>query len=159
MPIVACVPSVSRLATLVAAVAISTALAVTTRAAAGSPTRASWTAAANGICTTGNTQIRRLPTGKAPAVLAANFRVMTRIVNRENAKLSVLPRPVSELPNINFFLSKSRALAPIYDQAARAEDKNDKSGVTNVLTMINKVRYWYDFAARVLGARVCAEAS
>jgi hypothetical protein len=71
----------------------------------------------------------------------------------------VLPRPVSELPNISFFLSKARALVPLYDQAARAEATRDKPALTRVLTMINTVGSWYDFAARVLGARVCAEAS
>jgi hypothetical protein len=147
------------LATLVAAVAVSTALAFSTCAAAGTPTRASWTAAANGICSAGNAQIRRLPKSTAPDVRAANFRVISRIVNRENAKLSVLPRPVSELPNISFFLSKARALVPLYDQAARAEATRDKPALTRVLTMINTVGSWYDFAARVLGARVCAEAS
>ena len=147
------------LASLAAAVAVSTALAFTASAAAATPTRAGWSAAANGICRTGNAQIRKLPTGTAPAVRAARFRAIARIVSRENAKLSVLPRPASELPNITFFLAKSRALVALYGQAARAEDANDKPAFSTALTMIKQVGYYYDFSARVLGARVCAEAS
>jgi hypothetical protein len=147
------------LATLTAAVAASTALAFIASAAAVTPTRASWSAAANGICRTGNAQIRKLPTGTAPAVGAARFRAIARIVSRENAKLSVLPRPVSELPNITFFLSKSRALVALYGRAARAEETNDKAAFSTARTMIKQVGYYYDFSARVLEARDCAEAS
>jgi hypothetical protein len=144
------------LAALAAAVAT---LAFTSFAAAATPTRTSWSAAANGICTTGNAQIHKLPTGTAPAVRAATFRALARIVSRENVKLSVLPRPASELPNITFFLSKARALVALYGKAAQAEDANDKSAFSSVRTTIKEVGYYYDFSARVLGARVCVEAS
>jgi hypothetical protein len=156
---VACVLRVSHLASLAVAVAVSTVLAFTVSAAAATPTRASWSASATGICRTGIAQIRKLPTGTAPAVRAARFRAIARIVTRENAKLAVLPRPASELPNIAFFLSKSRALVALYGQAARAEDANDKPAFSGVLTMIKEVGYYYDFSARVLGARVCTEPS
>jgi hypothetical protein len=50
-------------------------------------------------------------------------------------------------------------LAALYGQAARAEDANDKPAFSGVLTKIKEVGYYYDFSARVLGARVCTEAS
>lgn len=150
---------VSRLPSLAATVAVTAVLAFTGSGAAATPTRAGWSAAANGICGTGNLQIRKLPTGTAPAVRAARFRAIARIVSRENARLSVLPRPASELPNITFFLAKSRALVALYGQAARAEDANDKPAFATVRTMIKQVGYYYDFSARVLGARVCVQPS
>ena len=143
---------------LVAAVAVAIALAVTTWAGASTPTRASWTTAANGICGAGNAQIRRLPTGTAPTVSVAKFRAIAGIVSRENTKLAMLPRPVSELPNIAFFLSKSRALVPLYGQAARAAARSDNAAVTRVLITIKGVLLWRDYTARVLEAPVCAEA-
>ncbi len=134
------------------------ALGVTAWAGAATPTRESWTIAANGICGAGNAQIRRLPAGTSPTVRSANYLAIARIVSRENAKLAELPRPVSELPNITFFLVKSRALIPLYGRAARAAAKNDKAAVTTALTAIKQVRTWRDYAARVLDARVCTEA-
>ena len=103
--------------------------------------------------------MRRLPAGTTPAVRSANFLAIARIIGQENAKLAVLPRPVSELPNITFFLTKSRALIPLYGQAARAAAKNDKAAVTSALAAIRVVRTWRDYAARVLDARVCTASS
>jgi hypothetical protein len=159
VPIVACVLDLPRLAILTAVGAVSIAPVVTASAGAATPTRASWSAAANAICRSGNAQIRILPTGMAPAVRASTFRAIAQIVTRENAKLSVLPRPASELPNITFFLSKARALVTLYVQAARAEEAKDKPAIAKALTTIEEVRYYHDFAARVLGARVCADVS
>ena len=133
-------------------------LALATWAGASTPTRASWTTAANGICGAGNAQIRRLPAGTTPDVRSANFRAIAYVISQENAKIAVLPRPVSELPNITFFLTKSRALIPLYGQAARAAAKNDKAAVTSALAAIRAVRTWRDYAARVLDARVCTAA-
>jgi len=148
---------VARLAAVVVAT-VAVALAVTTWAWAATPTRASWTTAANGICGAGNAQIRRLAKGTAPTVRSANFLAIAHIVSRENARLTVLPRPVSELPNITFFLTKSLALVPLYGQAARAAARSDNAAVTRVLTTIKQVRSWRDYTARVLEAPVCAEA-
>ena len=103
--------------------------------------------------------MRRLPKGTAPAVRASNFLAIARIIGQENAKLAVLPRPVSELPNITFFLSKSRALIPLFGHAARAAAKYDKTAVTSALAAIRVVRTWRDYAARVLDARICTAAS
>jgi hypothetical protein len=159
VPIVAGVLRVFRLASLVVAVAVSAALAFTASGPAATPTRASWSAAANGICATGNARIHKLPKGTSPAVRAATLRAIAGIVSGENAKLSALPRPASELPNITFFLAKARALVALYRQAARAEDAGDKASYSRTLTTIKEVGYYYDFSARVLEARVCTEPS
>jgi hypothetical protein len=138
---------------------VAIALVTSTLAAAHPSTKPSWAAAANAICGKGNARVRRLPNGTSPLVLASNFHAIAGIVSEENAKLSVIARPLKERRRIEAFLSASRGLVLLYRQAATAEERRNRAATLRVLAKIDKLGSQYNVIARTLGARVCAEAS
>jgi hypothetical protein len=131
----------------------------TTAARAGTPTRPSWASSANVICNTGNVLIRRLPKPTTAGLIVSDFRSIARTASRENSHLSAIARPPNENRRIETFLSTSRKLVALYDQAATAEQENDGAAFSAKVTDINKVGSEYNVLALALGARVCAEAS
>ena len=150
-------PSVKATA-LAACAALVVALLVATEATAGSPTRASWAAAANRYCTVGNAQIRALPKVTTGARLIGDSRAILVVAKRETRQLARIPRPPRERSLIGKLIANSRKQDTIVQkQLLPALIRGDSSRVQYLLSELKPLGTRYNKIARRLGARICAK--
>ena len=143
---------------LAACAALVVALLVATEATAGSPTRASWAAAANRYCTVANTQIRALPKVTTRAQLIGDSRAILVIARRETRQLVRILRPPRERSLIGKLIANSRKQNTIVQkQLLPALSRGDSSRVQYLLSELKPLGTRYNKIARRLGARICAQ--
>ena len=143
---------------LAACAALVVALLAATVAVAGSPTRASWAAAANRYCTVANTQIRALPKVTTRAQLIGDSRAILVIAKRETRQLARILRPPRERSLIGKLIANSRKQNTIFQkQLLPALISGDSSRVQYLLSELKPLGIRYNKIARRLGARICAQ--
>lgn len=143
---------------IAACAALGVALLVATEATAGSPTRASWAAAANRYCSVGNAQIRALPKMTTGARLIHDIRATLVIARRETRQLARIPRPPRERSLIGKLIANSRKQNTIFQkQLLPALLRGDSSRVQYLLSELKPLGTRYNKIARRLGARICAQ--
>jgi hypothetical protein len=137
--------------------ALVVALLVASEAGAGSPTRASWAAAANRYCSVASAQVIALPKPTTLPRLIADFRGTLVIAKRETRQLARIARPPRERSLIGKLLANSRKQDSISQKLLQALIEGDLSRARFLGTEIDPLNTRYDKIARKLGARICAE--
>lgn len=146
------------LAVAIACAVTLAALLAATQAAAGSPTRASWAAAANRDCAAVNAKVRAMPKPKTLRLLIADTRSTLALSKRVTRKLSLIPRPLPERALIAKLLANSRVQNRIFqDQLLPALTAGDAAGVQQAANELKPLGPAFNRMARSLGARICAE--
>ena len=141
-----------------AATTIVLALVLGPGASAGTPTTATWAAAANAVCASGNAGIRALPKPTTPALLVGDIRKTLTLAQHLTSRLAQIPRPPAESRAIGTLLSVSRTQNSIVAQRLLpALVRGDQAAATSAGNALGPLDTRFNRLARSLGARVCAE--
>jgi hypothetical protein len=143
-------------AALAAAALASSAASSTT--ATATPTRASWAAAANRVCTASYAQIRALPKPRTHALYVSDVRKDLQIAQQVDARLAAIPRPAAERPKIAKLLTLSHQQEAVIEHAfLPALLQGDFLALERASARLKPLGNLSNKLARALGARVCAQ--
>lgn len=146
------------IASALAGAATLAALLVVSQASAGSPTRASWAAAANQKCAAANARIRALPKATTLPVLIRDTRSTLGVSKQLTNQLSLIPVPRRERMSVHTLLTNSRAQNSIVEERLLpALRTGAQSRVHQVTAELKPLGTRFNKLARSLGAVVCAE--
>jgi hypothetical protein len=147
-----------RIVTAAGAVSLTVAAYFIPVANAGSPTRASWAAAANRDCAAANANVRALPKPTTRRRLIDDVRSTLIISKRVTRQLSLIPSPSRERSAIGKLLANSRRQNSIVqNQLLPALINGSQSRAQNAVAVLDPLGRSFNRMARALGARICAE--
>jgi hypothetical protein len=128
------------------------------QAIAGTPTRASWAAAANHVCASMNAKVRALPKPITPARYLVDIRGTLRIAKQGTRELAQIPAPKSEASTIGKLLAVSRSQNRLVQrQFLPALLAGDVQRAKRIAKQGSRLNTQLNRMARSLAARVCAK--
>jgi hypothetical protein len=130
---------------------------VASSAAAVTPTRSTWAAAANAVCRVAYAKIRKLPKDTTPALVLADGRATARIGKRMDAQVAAIPRPAGAQVAIAALVANSHAEERLFAQLLQALASGNVPAAQAAAKKLGPLGTKYNRAARALGASVCAE--
>jgi hypothetical protein len=138
--------------------AILFSLVAAPQAGAGSPTKASWAAAANKACGASYAKVDALPRPTTRALLIADLHATLQISKRLMHQLSQIPAPAAERGTIGQLLTLENSGDGIVDQKLLPALLNgDQAAAARFAAQSNRIGARFNTIARTLGARICAE--
>jgi hypothetical protein len=142
---------------VIALIVVACALAAAVPASAGTPTKASWAAAANSTCRVAYARIRKLPKATTPALFLADARATLRIATPMDSRVAAIPRPAGERAQIAALVANSRAQEPLFQKLIQALARGDGVTAQGIVKKLGPIGDRYNRLALALGATVCAE--